>query len=113
MDDITDKPDLRTPADGEMAELLRELEESGGNIAAFARARGLVPWKLYKAKRGAEAGPKQKRSSRRSSLVPVRVITERKIEPLELVLASGHRLRIPAAFDESSLRRLMGVLATC
>ena len=33
--------------------------------------------------------------------------------PLELVLSSGHRLVIPAEFDETALRRLMGVLASC
>ena len=32
---------------------------------------------------------------------------------VELVLRSGHRLRIPADFDETGLRRLMGVLASC
>jgi len=29
------------------------------------------------------------------------------------VLSAGHRVRIPAGFDETALRRLMGVLASC
>lgn len=31
-------------------------------------------------------------------------------EPLELVLRSGHRIRVPASFDGVSLRRLVDVL---
>lgn len=112
MDDA-EKRDPRTPRNEEVPELLRELEASGGSLAAFARERGLSPWKLYEARRGSTTDAKPKRRRRRKDLVPVRVVDDRKIEPLELVLASGHRLRIPAGFDESSLRRLMGVLATC
>jgi hypothetical protein len=110
MDDATGKHELRTPTDREMVELLRELKESGGTVAAFARARGLAPWKLYKARRGTADAARRKR---RTSLIPVRVVDEQEAKPLELILASGHRLAIPAGFDESSLRRLMGVLATC
>ncbi len=44
---MTNDNALRTPRDAEMAGLLEELEASGGNISAFARAKGLSPWKLY------------------------------------------------------------------
>lgn len=33
--------------------------------------------------------------------------------PLELLLRSGQRLLIPSGFDETTLRRVMGVLASC
>jgi hypothetical protein len=33
--------------------------------------------------------------------------------PLEMVVGSGHRLLIPAGFDEATLRRVIGVLASC
>lgn len=36
----------------------------------------------------------------------------REAEPLELVLRSGHRIRVPAGFDGASLRRLVDVLET-
>jgi hypothetical protein len=32
------------------------------------------------------------------------------VEPLELVLETGHRLRIPGRFDPDSLRRVLAVL---
>jgi hypothetical protein len=31
-------------------------------------------------------------------------------EPLEIVLRSGHRVRVPAMFDEAALRRVVAVL---
>jgi hypothetical protein len=30
-----------------------------------------------------------------------------------MVVGSGHRLLIPAGFDEATLRRVIGVLASC
>ena len=32
------------------------------------------------------------------------------MEPLEVVLRSGHRVRVPARFDEAALRRVVAVL---
>lgn len=40
-------------------------------------------------------------------VVPVRA------EPLELMLAGGHRLRIPARFNADSLRRVLAALEDC
>jgi hypothetical protein len=48
--------------------------------------------------------------------VPVRIVDKSEAQtamPLELVLSGGHRLVIPPEFDETTLRRLMGVLASC
>lgn len=109
---------LRTPTDEEIPSLLEALAAAGGNIAAFARERGLSPWKLYEAKRveGGE-GPRRREGRGKADRVfaRVRVVEERAAppEPLELILGSGHRLRIPAGFDETTLRRLMGVLTSC
>lgn len=107
----------RTPTDDEIPSLLEALAASGGNTAAFARERGLAAWKLYEAQRVA-AGTGCRRRRRRkvgSDFVPVQVVEERATSsaPLELVLESGHRLLIPSGFDETTLRRLMGVLASC
>jgi hypothetical protein len=46
-------------------------------------------------------------------LAPVEVRVPSPAAPLELALASGHVLRIPAGFDEAEVRRLLGVLAGC
>jgi len=113
------KRPLRTPTDDEMPSLLEALAAAGGNTAAFARERGLSPWKLYEARRVVEGGGGRRRGGQRQRadrvFARVRVVEERaaSAEPLELILVSGHRLRIPAGFDETTLRRLMGVLTSC
>jgi len=94
-------------------QLLADLETSNLSTAAFARERGLPPWKLYNALTARAA--KRKKRAKRSGLVPVVVKPARPAQtvPLELQLAGGHRLLVPADFDEQALRRLMGVLAGC
>ncbi len=47
-----------------------------------------------------------------TALAPVTVRVAA-VEPLELVLPAGVRLRIPRDFDEALLRRVLGVLASC
>lgn len=106
----------RTPTEDEIPSLLEALSAAGGNTAAFARERGLAPWKLYEAQRvAAGRSPRQRQCSADRVFSRVRVVEERATlpEPLELVLASGHRLRVPAGFDEGTLRRLLGVLTSC
>ena len=112
------KRTLRTPTDDEIPALLEAVAAAGGNTAAFAREHGLSPWKLYEARRAAAGGgPRRGERQRRAEhlFVPVRVVEEgtARAEPLELVLVSGHRLRIPVGFDETTLRRLMGVVTSC
>jgi hypothetical protein len=112
----TERP-RRTPTDDEIPALLEALAASGGTTAAFAREHGLTPWKLYKAQRmAAGAGPRRRRRRKAElDLVRVQVVEERPTlsSPLELVLDSGHRLLIPLGFDETTLRHVMGVLASC
>ena len=95
------------------AQLLSDLAASGLSTAAFARSRGIPPWRLYNALqvRARRAAKK----SQRSALIPVRVKGPRRTHasPFELVLAGGHRLRVPEDFDADALRRLMGALAGC
>ncbi|MCB9915614.1 MAG: hypothetical protein H6828_10770 [Planctomycetes bacterium] len=81
--------------------------------SAFARKRGIPPWRLYNALRSRTH--KSKRRAQTSALLPVIVkdTPPRQSAPLELKLSGGHSLVIPADFDEASLRRLMGVLSAC
>jgi len=107
-------PDTSPEASASTTEqLLAELATSGLSTAAFARSRGMPPWKLYnalqvQARRGAK-------SAKRSALIPVRVKEPRRAgaSPFELVLTGGHRLLVPEDFDADALRRLMGALAGC
>jgi len=95
----------------ELAALLQELATSGQSAAAFARSRGIPVWKLYRARRASQ----RSRPRRSSSLIPVRVVEAPPSSPapLELRLPSGLRLLIPTDFDETTLRRLLGIVATC
>lgn len=112
---------LRTPTDEEIPALLESLAAAGGNTAAFAREHGLSPWKLYEARRAAAGGaPRARRrgageSKEEPVFARVRIVEEdgASPEPLELILASGHRLRIPVGFDEMTLRRVMEVVTSC
>lgn len=110
------RADRRTPTDDEIPSLLEALASSGGNVAAFAQERGLMPWKLYAARRAAAGrGRRRVRRDRDPAFVSVRVVEERPepCTPLELVFDSGYRLLIPGGFDEPTLRRAIGVLASC
>lgn len=110
MTNNTSPTDVTAPATDQ---LLADLEASDLSTAAFARQRGLPPWRLYNAL--AARAAKRKKAAKRNGLVPVMVKPERVAHaaPLELQLAGGHRLLVPADFDEQALRRLMGVLAGC
>lgn len=100
----------RSVSRDELPALLTELEASGESVAEFARRRGIATWKLYTARRKSSGG---RRKGIQPDLVPVRVVESVQARPLELALASGHVLRVPPGFDETELRRLLGVLAAC
>jgi len=103
---------LRTPTTAEVPGLLRELEASGQSLAAFAKTRGLRSWKLYKARQRLRGSGSRRRRS--LDLVPVTVVEPVvRSAPIDLVLASGHRLVLTHDFDEVLLRRLLGVMASC
>ena len=110
-------PSSVSPAQpSEIAPLLRELEESGLSVARFAREHGVKSWRLYEARRKARGKERRRRSARCEKSAFARVELSRVVtsaDPLELVLSSGHRIRVPNGFDETALRRLMGVLVSC
>lgn len=108
------------PESVDVPTLLAEFDASGQTPAAFARSRGLAPWRVYNAlnrrraiARRAAAGA----SAVRQALLPVRVVadaaTTRTNSGLEIELAGGHRLRIGADFDAELLRRVLGALSRC
>lgn len=99
---------LRTPSDDEVPALLDELELSGESLAAFARARDIRSWKLYKARR------RQAPREPDATFAPVRVAAPLvEPPPIEVEHTSGHRLRVPAGFDAATLLRLVEVLESC
>ena len=94
-------------------QLLQELSASGLSTAAFARANGVPPWKLYNALRVQTRRVTKKPKS--TALIPVRVKNSAPSpeSSFEVVLAGGHRVVVPENFDADALRRLMGALAGC
>ncbi len=109
MNNANDTAALRNPPASELPALLTELEHSGLGVAAFARARGLKPQKLYLARR------RRKRKDTPATIFdPVRVsglgLTQ---APFQLNLSSGHKLSGPSDFESSALRRLLEVLGAC
>jgi hypothetical protein len=94
-------------------QLLKDLPASGLSTAAFARANGLPPWKLYNALQ--VQARRVAKGSKNTALIPVRVKNPapRRESSFELVLAGGYRVLVPENFDATALRRLMGALAGC
>jgi len=108
--------DPRSVTATEARSLLEEQESSDLSIAAFARQRGVRPWALYNARALA-----RRRASREAEKAFSEVCVVEDDPPrhqsdngqIELSLPSGLSLRIGAGFDEVTLRRVLGVLASC
>ena len=77
------------------------------SIAAFARERGLPPWRLYQAKRA-------DRRPRAAEFVEVAIpVPDPEPASLEILVGEGTRIRVPAGFDQVTLRQVLEVLASC
>lgn len=108
-----------SPSAIDIKALLFEFDSSGQSAAAFARSKGLPPWKLYNALRRRSGKVRSLRCAaraERNALLPVHVVDAQPTKQpaaMELVLVGGHRLLIGADFDAMTLRRLVGALAPC
>ena len=93
--------------------MLRQWQRSGLSVRAFCDQQGLSQPSFYAWRRTLG-----ERDARAIAFVPVEVLPEplplpTSDEPacgLELLLTSGHMLRIGPAFDAPTLRRLLAVL---
>ncbi len=99
----------------EWAKRVERWRESGLSAAQFAGEIGINPrtltywkWVLGKEARGERPQTQNNRSEATSSFVEVRATPSS--AAFELVLGNGRRLQIPAAFDASTLERLLAVL---
>lgn len=84
--------------------VLAQLDHSGLSVRGFARREGLNVQRLYRWRRalaGDDAAP-----------VPsfVEIVGGPKAPAIEVVLPSGAVLRVPAGFDEETVRRLVTIL---
>lgn len=82
---------------------------SGLSLAAFARQTGLSARRIgrWRERVSAPAAPAA------PTFLPVEVVTAPAApgRPLEVVAATGHVVRVPVAFDATTLTRLLAVLA--
>ena len=87
--------------------VLRAWEQSGLSAAAFAAQRGLDSKRLYWWR------SKLQQQTERATLVPVTVAPAHQSEPIEVLLRSGHTLKLTREFDEEAFSRLVAVLERC
>ena len=101
------------------AKRVERWKDSGLSAAQFATELGVTPkalswWKWQLSKGDAKAtAVKRKRRSAETALSPlsfVEMSAPLRGEPIEIVLPSGLRIRVPVDFDLASLGRLVGVL---
>ena len=99
------------------AQLVAQWRESGKSAREFARDHGVTPWILYywRERLTALRDQTQPARSRSTSLVPVHVVSDE--DPLtggdlEVILATGDRLRVRATVATDTLRRVVDVLRT-
>jgi len=86
-------------------ELIRQQEQSRLSVSAFCRERGFSDQSFYNwRKRLAASQPV------RFALVDANASGSDPFGPLELILASGDRLRIAAGTDVATLRTVLSVL---
>lgn len=100
-----------------MLELARRWRESGATARAFAQEQGVTPWTLYYWRQrlaGQDRPTRRRRRSRRVTLAPVHVVAGARDVggDLEILLASGDRVRVAAGVSVDTLRRVVQVLRT-
>ncbi|HEV3260144.1 MAG TPA: hypothetical protein VG013_25025 [Gemmataceae bacterium] len=87
---------------------IHQWQHSGLSIRAFCARHGLAPPSFYAWRRTL-----QQRAAATPPFVSVHVLPDELPAPspsLEVVLAGGRCLRIPAGFDPATLRQLLAVL---
>jgi transposase-like protein len=82
---------------------IAQQESSGQSIRAYCRGRGLAEHAFY----GWRQKLREENPSVRFALVETQPVLESAV-PIELILASGDRLRIPQ--DAATLKLVLGVL---
>ena len=94
------------------AAVLEKAEASGLSLGEFAARHGVEPQRLYRWRRRLGPGGEPVRFEEVVVPRPTREPSQANAD-LELVLRSGHVVRLGAAFDTDALRRLLSVLEPC
>jgi hypothetical protein len=93
----------------EAGAVLDRLDASGLTVAEFATRAKLDAWRLYRwrQKLGRTRVSRRVRRAKQPTFVEIRATAP---VAVEVVLRSGHVLRVPDGFGEEQLRRLIAVL---
>ena len=98
-----------------MLALAREWRESGAPARLFAQEHGVTTWTLYYWRQRAirdERSARRRHRPKRVRLAPVHVVTAGS-DPsgdLEIVLASGDRVRVSSQVSAEAVRRVVQIL---
>lgn len=93
----------------EARSFLRAWQASGLSVEKFATLRGIVPQRLrWWKKKLEQRGPDTEDVS--LSLLPVRVAESGRGAPIQVLLPSGHIVRVGRGFDEEAFSRVMALL---
>jgi hypothetical protein len=87
------------------AELIRQQQESGVSVSVFCRERGFSDQAFYYWRKRLSG-----RDPVRFALIAAEAATSIEPAPIELLLASGDRLRIAPGTDALTLRTVLNVL---
>jgi hypothetical protein len=109
--------EAQTDHRNKMLALARAWRESGAPARVFAQEHGVTTWTLYYWRQRMPRQERPGRRPRRMRLAPVHVVgtpEDRGHDDLEIVLASGDRVRVSAQVSGEALRRVIEVLrAAC
>lgn len=104
-------------------EVIQRQQKGGLTVSAFCVAEGLKDWSFHWWRRELAKRDREKSAAKADSkpkdvpsFVPVQLVPEREAiqasSTIEVVLNSGQRVLIPAAFDPQSLDSLLTVLGS-
>ena len=102
---------LLTPRAREMQRVLQELEESCESVRSFADRRGITESTIWYWRRRLRERDVERDGN--VTFAPVRISPSERSSDFEVTLAGGHRVSVPAGFDEAELSRLIEVLESC
>ncbi len=101
----------------EMRAALAEIRRAGISLFAYARESGIPYQTVVSWRRRVALEDKSAIPSPPTRFVEVRRVRKTRSLPVaaafDVELRNGRRVRVPAVFDESALRRLLSVLDPC
>ncbi len=106
----TRAPHSRSPLEAAWRDRVTRWRASGLNVRDFCRREGLSEPSFYSWRRALAERDADAVAPDAPAFVPVHVRADPAPPALEVVLRSGHLLRVPRGFDPDQLRRVVAAL---